>query len=414
MSIESGLSYEEKIKSIDVKWDWIKDWVKENLIKQKAINYVNVNRWSLSGEELKLLIDRIDVLLRKQDIEKLNLKNKFDELIKQVKCTTQESIVPIHTPNIKEIQNLAWVSHHLDKSMNETMKILENTLWTDNTAKIVLLTWIYTWWEILKWFTDVLKIWEGVAEWSLAFDKKDLSLLQKMFEFSKWFWIDILRWIAFLAPIAKYTPIISKYFDKLLQVLNKIDLNKLQKNINSSLWKTTGNEVWAIWDISRLKQEKIRLWNKEYVLDETPRNYHVNDLIGKDPEIVINDLKYEIANTIKNPKNNLDSVLENKLSIGSKNKRANEWLKFRLGTIDNFVKYIEVSKNNRDLIKKYSLTKNNLDQSLKEVYIKLDNNFFWKLLDKIEEYAKQWKFKLNKSNKLIIKKLNNKLQNINL
>jgi hypothetical protein len=45
-------------------------------------------------------------------------------------------------------------------------------------------------------------------------------------------------------------------------------------------------------------------------LDETQKNYFISDLIGKNPNAVIKDLEYEIANNLKNPKNSLDNILQ--------------------------------------------------------------------------------------------------------
>ncbi len=177
MGVESVFNYTEKIKAIDVKWDGIKDWLKENIIKQKAINYVNANRKSLNKEELNLLINKIDILLRKQDIEKLNLKSKFEELKKQTIIESKINISKVKKLDIHDIKSPAWLSHYIDKSWDEKMKALEEYLWVDNLWKIIALTTIYTWKEVWKWFTDILKIWEWAAEWSLALDRNDLSTL---------------------------------------------------------------------------------------------------------------------------------------------------------------------------------------------------------------------------------------------
>lgn len=78
-------NFSDRIDSIDVKWDNIADWVVENDIKDKAKNYIEkeINKQN-SEYRIRDLISEIDNLLRRQDIERLNLEDEFKKARQEV------------------------------------------------------------------------------------------------------------------------------------------------------------------------------------------------------------------------------------------------------------------------------------------------------------------------------------------
>jgi hypothetical protein len=64
------------------------------------------NKGGLDDKEFKLLIDRIDNLIRRQDIETSNLKNKFEETKKQTIMETKSNINEVKELKLSDIKSL--------------------------------------------------------------------------------------------------------------------------------------------------------------------------------------------------------------------------------------------------------------------------------------------------------------------
>ena len=75
----------DSLDTVDVKWDNISDGNIENQIKNQAKEYIEFqqNNW-LEWDQLQCLIDDISWLLQQQDIDRLNLNDKFNHLKKNI------------------------------------------------------------------------------------------------------------------------------------------------------------------------------------------------------------------------------------------------------------------------------------------------------------------------------------------
>ncbi len=154
--------YNSFINSIDVKWDGIPDSKKENQIKDLARDYVKkaISNW-ISEAELKVLLEKIRILLQRQDIEKLNLQ---ESLKGQIRIETRE---------------------RLDKEMliNEAKTVIYESLWINNNLRKNSPIE-----NFLKWITDELVIWN----YELAIEIINTNgkvLLDSLKHIASWEWI---------------------------------------------------------------------------------------------------------------------------------------------------------------------------------------------------------------------------------
>ncbi len=125
-------NHNKYINGIDVKGDKISDGYNEIQIKEKAKEYIlqRVQEWIPQEEYKKLLLD-IKKLLERQDIERLNLQEKF---VKQREITIWETWINIENEKKLEIvQNMIYSELKIDWN-------LENNT---NTKKFI--KWVVNW-----------------------------------------------------------------------------------------------------------------------------------------------------------------------------------------------------------------------------------------------------------------------------
>lgn len=113
------------IDKIDVKWDNIPDWINENKIKELAKKYLEneINKaWWINKLDYRIrdLILKIEELLNRQDIERLNLESEFkkvkDEVIWYSKSRTSEM----------------WINRNIFEENNKLAEISYTELEIDN------------------------------------------------------------------------------------------------------------------------------------------------------------------------------------------------------------------------------------------------------------------------------------------
>ena len=86
------LTYEERIKRIDVKSDGVRDDPAEVRIRNEALIFVQNSKQTLSPKQMSELISRIDTLLHRQDIERIQLWETFRKLKEDVIIETWERV----------------------------------------------------------------------------------------------------------------------------------------------------------------------------------------------------------------------------------------------------------------------------------------------------------------------------------
>lgn len=159
-----------------------------------------------------------------------------------------------------DVQSVGDFARYIEKRWEQNLDEYEKLIWLDNTWKIVYMTYLWTWLELAKWFTQMLKTWEQTVDAVRTFgdlSTKDLEDLSRIFSALGWIWIDVLN-VASIAPwiwaLAKHTWLTLQRIWKLLEKIPK------PTKFPKILW----NEVGAVWsDISGLiKKEVLRSKNK--------------------------------------------------------------------------------------------------------------------------------------------------------
>ena len=178
---EAVLAYETKLLSVDVRNDGIADGAIENRIQDRARTYVLRERNSLSDTEFRALVDRVDGLLKEQDINILSLDMRLAEAKQAVRRQTREKLA-MPEMRFSDIQNSGDLSRYIDQSGDQAMQALEKTLGLDAMWKVFALTGARTSVELLKAFTDILKFGESIAD---GLDRKDQHGWERTLEIAK-------------------------------------------------------------------------------------------------------------------------------------------------------------------------------------------------------------------------------------
>lgn len=133
------------IDKIDVKWDNVLDWNNENKIKELAKQYVlnEINKaWWINNLDFRIrdLIIKIEELLKRQDIERLNLENEFlkakNDVIAYSKWRTQNEIW-INKNDFEENNIYADMSY-IELKKDEKWKLLNKNEQIENKRKEIL------------------------------------------------------------------------------------------------------------------------------------------------------------------------------------------------------------------------------------------------------------------------------------
>ena len=140
----------EKLLVVDVKNDGISDGANEKRLKELAREYILREQKSLSSKECKLLVDRITSLLKMHEIERMNLGNEFRKAKEEVLSETRQKLPTVRELSFSDVRSPAGLSHYIDASGDEAIKILEEQIGIDSTWKIILLTTAYTTIELGK------------------------------------------------------------------------------------------------------------------------------------------------------------------------------------------------------------------------------------------------------------------------
>lgn len=141
---ETSPAYEDKLLTVDVKNDGIVDGINENRIKQIARDYAIKQKSTLTEGEFGQLVNRIDILLRQYDIRLEGLAEKLDQAKQSVRGQTKEAVSTVRELKLSDIRSPAGLSHYIDRSGDEAMKILEERIGLDSTWKILALTAAHT------------------------------------------------------------------------------------------------------------------------------------------------------------------------------------------------------------------------------------------------------------------------------
>lgn len=141
---ETSTAYEEKLLKVDVKNDGIIDGTNESRIKQQARDYVLEQKGALTEKEFRGLVDRIDALLQRHNVDRIDLREELDQAKQSVRGQTKEQINTVRELQLADIRSPSGLSHYIDRSGDEAIKILEKQIGLDSTWKILTLTAAHT------------------------------------------------------------------------------------------------------------------------------------------------------------------------------------------------------------------------------------------------------------------------------
>lgn len=185
-------NHNDDINSIDIKGDKIQDWFHENIIKDKAKEYLKskVKEW-ISGKDYNKLLKLIKQILERQDIERLNLQEEPEKQRAEVIWETR-----MHIENEKKtqiVQNMIYSELKIDGN-------LEN-----NTNPKKFVKWVVDWLILhnIELVEELISKWIDDLVWMLKnlFNPEILKKIIKDLVSSLWDILDTFQnpyewWVA--------------------------------------------------------------------------------------------------------------------------------------------------------------------------------------------------------------------------
>lgn len=181
---EISQNYTTYIDKIDVKWDKKKDGYQENLVKDKARNYIEnrIKEW-MSQQELNQLLEKVKQLLERQNGEKTDFITEIkQETLQETRDNVDKEVL------IQEVKTMLyeklWIHEQLNKnsSLENFLKWIVDELVLGNYELAIEIR--NTKWQVVLESLKALASWEwlkkmAVGLWESVWDLFDGNAYQK-------------------------------------------------------------------------------------------------------------------------------------------------------------------------------------------------------------------------------------------
>ncbi|EKE28170.1 MAG: hypothetical protein ACD_3C00086G0014 [uncultured bacterium (gcode 4)] len=280
-------SWHSEISKTDVVERTWKDirWNGGKAIQNMAINYLNQESIrKLPPQEFNTLVDKVKSYLHHVDHDRNAIEHRLKELKDWVTDETRTNTSALRDYYEKRIINslneTKWpwdISRYFEGKLDNWMSKLEEFIWNDNIAKILILTSFWTAKEIWKWLPSTFKFWEEINITAEEFLKWSVSAWKKLILILKTVWIEWLRALSLIPQwmLSKWLSS-SQILSSLWKALNKIKISNKWK----IMLRPVLNERWSV---------VLRSWKE--ALKESEIVYSRYPFLNKYKEVLWEDLK---------------------------------------------------------------------------------------------------------------------------